>query len=144
RRFNLRFALFDEERCEAITEVDTTCNPFEDEQCVIASVGWLAHSRKRAQQLLEAGWDLLVVDEAHHLAWAPEAPSREYSLVESLAQATAGVILLTATPEQLGRSGHFARLRLLDPARYADLDAFMAESDRHLALSQVTEALLEA
>jgi ATP-dependent helicase HepA len=75
RRFNLRFALFDEERCEAITEVDTTCNPFEDEQCVIAAVGWLAHSKKRAQQLLEAGWDLLVVDEAHHLAWAPEPPA---------------------------------------------------------------------
>ncbi|MCG6116820.1 MAG: RNA polymerase-associated protein RapA [Aquimonas sp.] len=144
RRFNLRFALYDEERCEAITEVDTTCNPFEDEQCVIAAVGWLANSKKRAKQLLEAGWDLLVVDEAHHLAWGPDAPSREYSLVEGLAQASAGVILLTATPEQLGRSGHFARLRLLDPARYADLDAFMAESDRHLALSQVTEALLEA
>mgnify|MGYP001810113414 FL=1 len=144
RRFNLRFALFDEERCESITEVDASRNPFEDEQCVIASVGWLAHSKKRAQQLLEAGWDLLVVDEAHHLAWAPDAPSREYSLVEGLARVTAGVILLTATPEQLGRSGHFARLRLLDPARYADLDAFIAESDRHLALSQVTEALLEA
>jgi ATP-dependent helicase HepA len=144
RRFNLRFAIFDEERCEAITEVDTGRNPFEDEQCVIAAVGWLARDKKRAAQLIEAGWDQLVVDEAHHLAWSPEAPSREYSLVEQLASRVPGLILLTATPEQLGRSGHFARLRLLDPARYSDLGAFIEESDRHLALSQVTEALLEA
>lgn len=144
RRFNLRFAIFDEERCEAITEVDSSRNPFEDEQCVIAAVGWLARDRKRAAQLLEAGWDLLVVDEAHHLAWSPQAPSREYALVEQLGSKVPGLILLTATPEQLGRSGHFARLRLLDPARYSDLDAFIEESDRHLALSQVTEALLES
>ncbi|WP_395789648.1 RNA polymerase-associated protein RapA [Aquimonas sp.] len=144
RRFNLRFALYDEERCEAITEVDPSRNPFEDEQCVIAAVGWLANDRKRCKQLLEAGWDLLVVDEAHHLAWAPEQPSPEYALVEQLSTRVPGLILLTATPEQLGRSGHFARLRLLDAARYSDLDAFIAESDRHLALSRVTEALLES
>jgi ATP-dependent helicase HepA len=144
RRFNLRFALYDEERCEAITEVDPSRNPFEDEQCVIAAVGWLANDRKRSKQLLEAGWDLLVVDEAHHLAWAPEQPSPEYALVGQLSTRVPGLILLTATPEQLGRSGHFARLRLLDAARYSNLDAFIAESDRHLALSSVTEALLEA
>lgn len=144
RRFNLRFAIFDEERCEAITEVDPGRNPFEDEQCVVAAVGWLARDGKRTAQLIEAGWDLLVVDEAHHLAWSPDAPSREYSLVEQLAERVPGLILLTATPEQLGRSGHFARLRLLDPARYSDLDAFIEESDRHLALSRVTESLLEA
>lgn len=143
RRFNLRFALYDEERCEAITEVDTTANPFEDEQCVIAAVDWLARDKKRAAQLLDAGWDLLVVDEAHHLAWSPESPSREYALVEALAARIPGVILLTATPEQLGRSGHFARLRLLDPARYDNLAHFTAESDRHLALSSITDALLE-
>jgi len=144
RRFNLRFSIFDEERCEAITEVDTRRNPFEDEQCVIAAVGWLARDEKRAAQLVEAGWDLLVVDEAHHLAWSPQAPSQEYSLVEQLSVRVPGLILLTATPEQLGRSGHFARLRLLDAARYSNLDAFIEEADRHLALSAVTEALLEA
>ncbi len=67
-------------------------------------------------------WDLLVVDEAHHLAWSPEAASPRYTMVEQLAATIPGVILLTATPEQLGRSGHFARLRLLDPQRYHDLD----------------------
>ncbi|MDE1962782.1 MAG: RNA polymerase-associated protein RapA [Xanthomonadaceae bacterium] len=141
RRFNLSFAIYDEERCEALEQSEPGSNPFEDEQLVIADFAFLAASPKRAQQLLDAGWDLLVVDEAHHLEWTPEAASPRYTLVEQLAAKTPGVILLTATPEQLGRSGHFARLRLLDPQRYSDLDAYLAESDGYQALSQVADRL---
>ncbi|KRE88402.1 helicase SNF2 [Frateuria sp. Soil773] len=142
RRFNLSFAIYDEERCEALEQSGDAGNPFEDEQLVIADFGFLEQSPKRAQQLLDAPWDLLVVDEAHHLAWTPEAASPRYALVERLAAATPGVILLTATPEQLGRSGHFARLRLLDPQRYHDLDAYLAEADRFQELSRIADRLL--
>lgn len=141
RRFNLAFAIFDEERCEAITQSDTTHNPFEDEQLVIAGLGLFEDNDTRAGQLLQAGWDLLVVDEAHHLEWTPESASPRYTLVEQLAAVTPGVILVTATPEQLGRRAHFARLRLLDPARYSDLDAYLAEADAYVELSPVAEAL---
>ncbi|GLQ49680.1 RNA polymerase-associated protein RapA [Dyella flava] len=143
RRFNLSFAIYDEERCEAVEQSDSGHNPFEDEQLVIADFSFLEHSPKRASQLLDARWDLLVVDEAHHLAWTPEAASPRYTLVEQLAAATPGVILLTATPEQLGRSGHFARLRLLDPQRYHDLDVYLAESERFQSLSHIADKLLE-
>ncbi|MGC1547579.1 MAG: RNA polymerase-associated protein RapA, partial [Rhodanobacter sp.] len=142
RRFNLSFAIYDEERCEALEQSDASSNPFEDEQLVIADFGFLEQSPKRAQQLLDAKWDLLVVDEAHHLAWAPDAASPRYTLVESIAAATPGVILLTATPEQLGRSGHFARLRLLDPQRYHNLDVYLAEADTFQGLSQIADKLL--
>lgn len=142
RRFNLRFAIFDEERCESMELSGDGSNPFEDEQGVIASTCWLASNRKRRTQLLEAGWDILVVDEAHHLGWSEESVSPEYQLVENLSRQVPAVILLTATPEQLGRSGHFARLRLLDPARYTDLPAFLAESDRFTALSGAVDALI--
>jgi ATP-dependent helicase HepA len=144
RRFNLRFAIFDEERTEAIELNADGRNPFLDEQGVIAATPWLARDARRAQQLREAGWDLLVVDEAHHLAWTPDAPSPEYALVEALAAQTPGVILLTATPEQLGLGGHFARLRLLDPARYADLASFERETAGFIALSATVERLLQA
>lgn len=143
RRFNLSFAIYDEERCEALEQSDGA-NPFEDEQLVIADFTFLEQSPKRAQQLLDARWDLLVVDEAHHLAWTPEAASPRYTLVDQLAAATPGVILLTATPEQLGRSGHFARLRLLDPQRYHDLDAYLSESDTFHNLSKIADRLLES
>ena len=143
RRFNLPFAIYDEERCESLEMTEPKANPFEDEQCVIASVDWLASHEKRARQALAAGWDLLLVDEAHHLVWTPEFSSPGYALVEALALRTPGLLLLTATPEQLGLGGHFARLRLLDPARYTDLDGFRAESRRYLELSALAERLLE-
>ena len=41
-------------------------------------------------------------DEAHHLVWSEDAPSREYQAIEQLAEHVPGVLLLTATPEQLG------------------------------------------
>ncbi len=144
RRFNLPFSIFDEERCEAIEQSGDGRNPFEDEQLVIVDLAFLRDSGKRAQQALDAGWDLAVVDEAHHLAWSPEATSPEYALVERLAAKTPGLILLTATPEQLGRSGHFARLRLLDPARYHDLEQYQREADYYSQLSGIVEKLQNA
>ncbi|MDE2155423.1 MAG: RNA polymerase-associated protein RapA [Xanthomonadaceae bacterium] len=154
RRFNLSFAIYDEERCEALAQSGKEAageetagdggNPFEDEQLVIADFGFLENSPRHAQQLLQAPWDLLVVDEAHHLTWSPEAVSPRYAMVERLAAAIPGVILLTATPEQLGRSGHFARLRLLDPQRYHDLDGYLAEADSFQALSGIADRLLDA
>ncbi|MHA6204278.1 RNA polymerase-associated protein RapA [Dyella soli] len=143
RRFNLSFAIYDEERCEALDQSGDGRNPFEDEQLVIADFSFLEQSPKRAQQLLAAPWDLLVVDEAHHLAWSPDVASPRYTLVEKLAEATPGVILLTATPEQLGRSGHFARLRLLDPQRYHDLDVYLSEADAFHNLSKIADRLLD-
>lgn len=143
RRFNLDFAIFDEERCESIEMGGDGRNPFEDEQGVIAATNWLARSAKRAAQAREAGWDLLVIDEAHHLAWEPGNASPEYALAQSLAERVPGAILLTATPEQLGLSGHFARLRLLDPARYRDLAEFERETQRFVALSGTVERLLD-
>jgi ATP-dependent helicase HepA len=143
RRFNLPFAIYDEERCESLELTEPQANPFDDEQCVIASVDWLSSHDKRARQALAAGWDLLLVDEAHHLVWTPEFSSPGYALVEALAARTPGLLLLTATPEQLGLGGHFARLRLLDPARYTSLDAFRAQSRGYQALSALAERLLE-
>ncbi|HQV71658.1 MAG: RNA polymerase-associated protein RapA [Dokdonella sp.] len=141
RRFNLQFSLFDEERCESIETSDPTRNPFQDEQLVMASIGFLSGSAKRAAQVTEAGWDLVIVDEAHHLTWTEDSASAQYTLVENLAARTPGLILLTATPEQLGRSGHFARLRLLDPARYHDLRSYVAEADSFTGLSEIAGRL---
>lgn len=143
RRFNLSFAIYDEERCEALEQSGHQGNLFEDEQLVIADFGFLESSPKYTRELLDAPWDLLVVDEAHHLAWSPDAVSERYTLVEQLAATIPGVILLTATPEQLGRSGHFARLRLLDPQRYNDLNSYLDEADTYLALSRVADRLLD-
>lgn len=143
RRFNLRFSLLDEARCAEL-EAGGEDNPFLSTQLVLSPLSLLTRSDQRQRQALAAGWDLLVVDEAHHLGWSPEAPSHAYRCVEALAASTPGVLLLTATPEQLGPEGHFARLRLLDPARYPDLQRFLHEEQRYRRLNQLIEPLLGA
>ncbi|RMN44707.1 RNA polymerase associated protein RapA [Pseudomonas syringae pv. apii] len=139
RRFNLQVALFDAER---FMESDAG-NPFEDTQLALVALEWLVEDEKAQDALFAAGWDLMVVDEAHHLVWHEEKASREYSLVEQLAEVIAGVLLLTATPEQLGQDSHFARLRLLDPNRFHDLKAFRAESENYRPVAQAVQELLD-
>ncbi|WP_324041333.1 RNA polymerase-associated protein RapA [Aeromonas caviae] len=141
RRFNLHFSLFDEERCiEAFADAE---NPFETEQLVICSLDFLRKKRRRFEQVLEAEWDLLVVDEAHHLEWSEAAPSRPYEMVEALAEQVPGVLLLTATPDQLGHQSHFARLRLLDPERFYDYEAFLAEEQAYGQVASAAQELLD-
>ncbi len=129
RRFNLYFSLFDDSRY-AEAKLDSS-NPFETEQLVICSLDFVRRNKQRLEELADAQWDLLVVDEAHHLAWSEEAPSREYQVIEQLAEHIPGVLLLTATPEQLGQQSHFARLRLLDPNRFHDYGEFVAEQQKY-------------
>ncbi|MEM8954725.1 MAG: helicase-related protein [Verrucomicrobiota bacterium] len=141
RRFNLLFSIFDEPRCASIEANDPEANPFLDSQLVLCGIEFLTGDVDRAAQVLEAGWELLIVDEAHHLEWGPEAASDSYELVEALAEQCAGLLLLTATPQQLGRSGHFARLRLLDPERYADLDEFLEEAEHYEEVADAVDRL---
>jgi ATP-dependent helicase HepA len=141
RRFNLLFALFDEERCAAISSHDPEANPFLDSQLILASTDFLAGSPARAKQARASGFDLLIVDEAHHLEWSPDEVSPEYAMVESLASVIPSLLLLTATPQQLGPAGHFARLRLLDPDRYGDLDSFLTEAKSYAPLARIVETL---
>jgi len=153
RRFNLHFRIFDEARLEDLfasddetdEDVDETPteNPFMGEQLVLCSIEFLAANPKYFAQCLQAQWDLLVVDEAHHLQWSPDHASDEYLLVEKLAAQTKGVLLLTATPEQLGKESHFARLRLLDAERFPDFDAFVEEEKNYEPIAQLVEDLLE-
>jgi len=112
RRFNLHFTILDEDRCFAIEEEGDTAthNPFDSAQLVLTSLDFLTQNPIRHQQALDAGWDLMIVDEAHHLSWSETHVSNEYVAIEGLARQIPGLLLLTATPEQLGAEGHFARL----------------------------------
>lgn len=140
RRFNLHFSIFDEERC--IESYADSENPFDTAQLVLCSLDFIRRSKRRFEQVVEADWDLLVVDEAHHLEWNQTKPSREYQVIEAIAEETAGVLLLTATPEQLGHESHFARLRLLDPDRFYDYDAFVEEERQYQPVADAVTALM--
>jgi ATP-dependent helicase HepA len=141
RRFNLHFSIFDEERYQSAIEFDPGQNPFESEQLVLCNLSFLTENPDVQRDALLGDWDLLVVDEAHHLQWTPQKASIDYQTVEALANVTKGVLLLTATPEQLGKAGHFARLRLLDPTRFPDFDAFQEEEKRYEPIANSIETL---
>lgn len=145
RRFNLWFTIFDEPRCLAVEAGEPGKNPFLSSQLGLASIAYLAgpDSAARRTQVVEAGWDLVIVDEAHHLGWTPEAASPDYQFVEQLARKAPGLLLLTATPTQLGLAGHFARLRLLDPHRYDDYETFLDESADFGAVAAIAEKIIE-
>jgi len=138
RRFNLRFSLLDEERCEAIEED----NPFLSEQLVLCGVNFFEQSEQRREQALLAGWDIVVIDEAHHLLWDKNVPSVGYQFAERLSLAVSGLILLTATPEQLGKESHFAQLRLLDADRFHDFDAFVVEEEQFAPIAALASKVV--
>ena len=142
RRFNLFFSVFDENRCAAIQEHDDFINPFQTEQLVICSLGFLTEHEQYFEHATQGEWDMLIVDEAHHLEWTAEHASQEYQCIEQLAQSTRGVLLLTATPEQLGKDGHFARLRLLDPDRFPNFEQFISEEEQYAPVAAAIENLL--
>ena len=161
RRFNLHFSIFDEARCQAIAgyhsedeahldaEIDDPMNddnidtnPFNSEQLVLCSLEFMVEQPDHFQEALGAEWDLLVVDEAHHLEWSPQQASIEYQCIEQLAAITKGVLLLTATPEQLGKASHFARLRLLDPDRFPNLERFIDEEQHYAPIADAVAELL--
>ena len=145
RRFNLWFTIFDEPRCAAVEASEPGKNPFLSSQLGLASIAYLAgpDAAARRTQVIEAGWDLVIVDEAHHLGWTPEAASPDYQFVEQLARKAPGLLLLTATPTQLGLTGHFARLRLLDPHRYDDYETFLDETADFGKIAEIAEKIVE-
>lgn len=134
RRFALTFSVFDDERCEQLQgEHD---NPFFAEQLIIVSNDFVTQQRWQ-NELLGAEFDLLVVDEAHHM----QPGSDGYQQLERLCQTINDVLLLTATPEQEGSEGHFHRLRLLDPDRFNSLDSFTEQQQHYQQLAKQAEAL---
>ncbi len=143
RRFNLSFTILDHERCDAIRE-EGNINPFETAQLVLCQLSFLSEQPNYHAMAVAANWDLMIVDEAHHLFWNEDKISKEYRCIEELANEVPGLLLLTATPEQLGVTSHFARLRLLDPDRYYDLAAFKAEQTGYQHVNDLIKQLLEA
>lgn len=144
RRFNLDFAIFDLVRTASIKEHNPDQNVFATEQYIIAGIDLLLDHHDLYEQAFTAGFDLLVVDEAHHLQWDEEQGGNDkYELVADFAAHTQGVLLLTATPEQLGVESHFARLRLLDPHRFDDLDDFIVAQEAFGNVAMVATLLIE-
>lgn len=88
-----------------------------------------AYNRERFDDLITAGWDLVIIDEAHRLGGSTDLVAR-YRLGQGLAEATPYLLLLSATPHQ-GKTDAFHRLiALLDPAAFPDVGSVTRERVR--------------
>jgi ATP-dependent helicase HepA len=149
-KFNETFARYTKETIAYLQDHNPDENVWTLSDNVIASTSYAAWEEGRRSDIALAGWDLVVIDEAHHARRTWEGQSRYtdtnlYRLAALLADpeqgATTAVLLLTATPMQLHRFELYSLIELLDPALFADFDDFDAHADSLTGLNRtVNEA----
>ncbi len=138
RKFQLTFQTINHD-----TKLEKTDRPFDEGQLFVASLKYLMKEDWLLEQAMESKWDLLVVDEAHQLRWAPDNSSMEYDFVSALAKDSPGVLLLSGTPEILGLAGHYARLHLLDSNRFHDFNQFVEETTGYRPITDLANKLIK-
>ncbi len=84
--------------------------------------------------------DLVIIDEAHYLRNPATAANH---LATLLASASSHLVLLTATPIQLGSENLFQLLTLLDADRYANLDVFNAMRRANAPITEALNAVMQ-
>lgn len=84
------------------------------------------YNKERLGSLCSAGWDIIIIDEAHRIGGSNSNVAR-YKLGSALADVSPYLLLLTATPHQ-GKTKPFLRLiRLLDRDAFPDSNAIVKE-----------------
>ncbi|MFC1584566.1 DEAD/DEAH box helicase [Fibrobacterota bacterium] len=85
------------------------------------------YNRDRFHDIVTAGWDMIIVDEAHRLGGSTEQVAR-YRLGQGLAEAAPYFLLLSATPHQ-GKTDSFRRiLSLIDNEAFPDEQSITREN----------------
>src|SRR3954470_10519935 len=138
-KFQLLFTLMDPDRAAEgrKDEAEAAPSPWTQHSLVVTSLEWLSRAKDEASEAADAGWDLVVIDEAHHL----RGP-RAYEVAQALAESTWGLLLLTATPLQLDPGEYHALLRLVDPAPAASEEELRTRLARQGDLEAEVRALL--
>jgi SNF2 family DNA or RNA helicase len=120
-------------------------NPWAARDNVICSLT-LAQNPRRAERIIEAGWDLVVFDEAHRVRrWRQSAKSvketQAYRLADELKDLTSGLLLLTATPMQLQPYELYSSIELVEPGLYPTFDEFESSGERLPELNDLMRSL---
>jgi ATP-dependent helicase HepA len=133
-KFNALFTLLTPARVAALggPEAALARSPL-----AIVSLEALRDDEALAEAAADLPLDLVVVDEAHHLA-----DDALHAVVAPLCQASFGVLLLTATPVRLDPREYFRLLSLVEPVPSTTLEAFLTRLEQHDAYAAVARDLL--
>jgi ATP-dependent helicase HepA len=141
RKHHQVFVLLDDKRLEDVArDHGTNFNPFDVHRQVILGLETLIARRRLTEQAVEAGIDLLVVDEAHHLKRPPGHPGNPaYRAVAPIAGLARNTLLLTATPLEDDAHGFFRLVELLRPEEFLE-ESFEERLARRVPLPPCTSA----
>jgi ATP-dependent helicase HepA len=137
-KFNQLFTLLDAERLASSRSEQPGLNPWARFPTVVTSLELLSRSAELQAEAASAGWDLVIVDEAHHLR-----ADAAFRAVSALAARTWGLLLLTATPMQLDTEEYRRLLTLLDKTTAPTAKQLAQRLERQEQLSEVVRTLLD-
>lgn len=124
-KFNETFTIVDGDTLKVLGKDGR--NPWAAVNNVIVSLN-LVMNAKHSDNVVAAGWDLVIFDEAHRVrrtSRGGEASANlAYRLADDLKNAVDGLLLLTATPVQLHQYELFSLIELVEPGRFADFQDF--------------------
>jgi SNF2 family DNA or RNA helicase len=112
-------------------QFDQVISPMDSIKPLERRVGWTEekiaeYNEERIYSIINSGWDLVVIDEAHRVAGSSGEVAR-YKLGKLLAAASPYLLLLTATPHN-GKTEPFLRLiRLVDEKAFPNINAIVKE-----------------
>lgn len=142
RKYHQVFVLLDDKRLlDVERDYGHGFNPFDAYRSVVIGMERLRDNPRLTEQAVEAGIDLLVVDEAHHLRRPPGHPGDpNYRAIEPIAALGRHVLLLSATPLEEDAHGFFRLIQLLRPEEFGDEEQFDARLEEGRPLPECTSA----
>lgn len=112
-------------------QYDQVISPMDSIKPIEKHAGWTAekveaYNEERIYSIINSGWDLIIIDEAHRVAGSTGEVAR-YKLGYLLSQASPYLLLLSATPHN-GKTEPFLRLvRLLDEEAFPNAKSIVKE-----------------
>lgn len=139
-KFNQLFTFMDQERYLASKKERPDVSPWVRFPRIVTSLEFLARSPEHVAECSDEGafWDLVVMDEAHHLK-----AEKAFAAARALSANTWGLLLLTATPLQLDPEEYCGLLTLVDPKTAPTPKGFGRRMEKQAKLSGWTRQLLE-
>jgi len=163
QKFGEEFVIFDRSMLDALRHLHgQEANLWQQHDRIITSIDFIKprtirpdlspdelarrerHNREVSQATVEAGWDVVIVDEAHKLSkHADGTETARYKIGKRMADRAPVFLLLTATPHQGDAGRFFHLLNLVDPYAFATLKDLTPDRVRQIMVRNKKRAAVD-